>query len=65
MDNIIKPLEKCTVGIGKLIKECMLQCIGKQLNCIKDDHQVHLGADQLSVHTGQRNLHLKSSVRLK
>lgn len=50
MDNIIKPLDKCIMGIGKLIKECMLQCIGEQLSCIKDDHRLHLVADPLSVH---------------
>lgn len=60
-DNIIKPLEKCIVGIRKAIREC----IGKELDCRRDDHWLHLVVDQISALIRIRNLQCNSGTRLK
>lgn len=39
MGKTIKPLENCIMGVGKLIEERAVQSIGKQFNCMKDDHR--------------------------
>lgn len=60
-DNITKSLEKCIVGIGKAIREC----IGKELDCGRDDHWLHLVADQISALIRVRNQQCNSGTRLK